>query len=104
MKALCKSNGTFKGVIPDEDTYNDVKNDKKDWKPHLKSKMTSVEIPYELFLRLLNLDRKQIPQKPYKVEFGAVALCPNCEEVLDYNGVNHFPYCAECGQKIDWSN
>jgi len=48
---------------------------------------------------------RQIPKKPTPdKDFHNLKLCPTCNECLDVNGVNHFPHCANCGQKIDWSN
>ena len=40
---------------------------------------------------------KQIPKKVIGYE------CPNCGECTDFNGVNKFDYCAECGQRLDWN-
>lgn len=47
----------FIGQIRDEEMYEDVKNGKKDWKPHVKSQMKAVTIPIEVFNRLLKMDR-----------------------------------------------
>lgn len=47
----------FVGTIPDNETYQEVKNGNKDWKPHIKSRMTHILIPYELFCRLMELDK-----------------------------------------------
>lgn len=57
MKAICTYNGTFKGKIPDIKTYAKVLNGEADWKPHIKSKLETVEIPYILFEYLMGLDR-----------------------------------------------
>lgn len=38
---------------------------------------------------------KQIPKKVIGYE------CPNCGECTDFNGVNKFDYCAECGQRLE---
>lgn len=48
--------------------------------------------------------RKQIPQKP-KGDYHSCPhyRCPNCNSsVKMYEDDNTYPYCAFCGQKIDW--
>ena len=57
MKAICRSDGGFKGLIPDMDIYQKLQAGLADWKPHLKSKIKSVEIPYELFEHFMALDK-----------------------------------------------
>lgn len=47
---------------------------------------------------------KQIPKKPLEQQLNVnddlIGLCPICKEmwVIKYKG-----YCANCGQKLDWS-
>lgn len=57
MKAICTNNGKFRGKIPDRETYCAVLNGERDWKPHIKAQMETVEIPYSLFVYLMELDR-----------------------------------------------
>lgn len=57
MKAICKEKGTFCGKIPDIKIYAKVLSGEADWKPHIKSKLETVEIPYSLFEYLMGLDR-----------------------------------------------
>ena len=47
----------FKGQIPDIDTYERYKKGEIDWKDHVRKKLKAVEIPYDLFLRLTDLDK-----------------------------------------------
>ena len=47
----------FIGTIFDEEMYEDVKWGRKDWKPHIKSKMTAVTLPIEVFNRLMQMDK-----------------------------------------------
>ncbi len=54
----------FTGLIPNEDEYEAVKRGEKDWKAHLKSQMTRVQIPAALFYRLMELDKKEHMKKP----------------------------------------
>ncbi len=51
--------GGFTGLIPNEDDYEAVKRGEKDWKAHLKSQMTRVQIPAALFYRLMALDKEE---------------------------------------------
>lgn len=56
MKAHRHHDG-WRGLIPSLDIYEEVKNGTKDWKPHVKNEMKEVIIPYELFVRLMALDK-----------------------------------------------
>lgn len=56
VKAIHDRSG-FVGQIADEETYDGVKSGKLDWKPHVKAHMKSVQIPMDLFYRLMELDR-----------------------------------------------
>ena len=58
LKTICSYNGLFTGSIPNIETYEELKNGKRDWKPHIKPKLEAVTIPYELFVRLMNLDKR----------------------------------------------
>lgn len=57
----------FVGTILDEQIYDDVKNGKKDWEPHIKSQLKAVTIPIEVFHRLLRMDRT-ITTIPFECE------------------------------------
>ena len=46
------------GHIEDTEMYEDVKSEKKSWKPHLYSRITHIRIPREVFERLMELDRR----------------------------------------------
>ena len=59
MKSICEKDGTHRGIIADLKTYERVKNGKADWKDHIKPKLKSVIIPFELFERLMNLDKEK---------------------------------------------
>lgn len=48
----------FVRIIKDEKEYLAVKSGKLDWKPHVKAKMTQVQMPIDLFYRLMKLDGK----------------------------------------------
>ena len=60
---------------------------------------------YSIFAEALGIAiqalEKQIPKKPDFTEDKEFALCPCC------NGkglLNKQKYCANCGQKLDWSD
>lgn len=44
------------GSIPDENTYAELKRGEIDWKEHIKNHMDTIQIPKELFYRLMALD------------------------------------------------
>ena len=58
LKTICDYDGLFTGNIPDIKTYEELKKGQKDWKPHIKPKLRAVTIPYELFERLMKLDKE----------------------------------------------
>lgn len=45
------------GMVKDEKEYEAVKYGKKDWKPHIKEQLKAVQIPAEVFFRLMRMDR-----------------------------------------------
>lgn len=59
LSTTFEQHGTI-GHINDEATYNKVRDGIADWKPHIKSKLTHVEIPMTVFNRLVELDRQVI--------------------------------------------
>jgi hypothetical protein len=56
VKAIHVRTG-FVGQITDEAAYEGVKTGTLDWKPHVKAKMESIQIPVSLFYRLMELDK-----------------------------------------------
>lgn len=66
MKALYNRDGTTKGLVPDYETYCKLKLGKVDWKPLLKDKLKSVEIPYGVFEHLMDRD-KEMYQSPIEL-------------------------------------
>jgi hypothetical protein len=56
VKAIHDRTG-FIGQISDEADYEGVKAGTLDWKPHVKAKMESIQIPVSLFYRLMELDK-----------------------------------------------
>lgn len=56
VKAIHDRTG-FIGQITDDAAYEGVKAGTLDWKPHVKAKMDSVQIPVSLFYRLMELDK-----------------------------------------------
>ena len=82
MKANLKVIGSergYKGILPDDTTYEKWKNGEIDWQDHMKPKMAYVEIPYSLLIRLMELDKDMtkctLP--------GGVEIKPDGENVLD---------------------
>jgi hypothetical protein len=73
MKAICNRDSTFTGKIPDFETYEKVRMGAADWNKHIKPKLESVTIPYDLFIYFMSLDNaeriKKIP-KVYAEELG----------------------------------
>ena len=59
MKAHCNNNGSFKGKIPDIETYEKLKVGQVFWKPHIRQKLDTIEIPFEHFEYLMNLDKER---------------------------------------------
>ena len=46
---------------------------------------------------------KQIPQKPLWIDSVPHSKCPICNNVVaTYIDSPKLPYCAWCGQKLDW--
>ena len=56
VKAVHDRTG-FIGQITDVAAYEGVKDGTLDWKPHVKAKMESIQIPVSLFYRLMELDK-----------------------------------------------
>lgn len=57
--ATFERHGTI-GYIDDEATYAKVKLGVADWKPHVKAKLTHIQIPISVFNRLMELDKQPI--------------------------------------------
>ena len=58
MKAHRVTNG-FRGIIPDIETYEKLKRDEVGWDPHVEAQMAEIILPYELFVRLMELDKEK---------------------------------------------
>lgn len=56
VKAIHDRSG-FVGQIRDEQEYEGLKSGSLDWKPHVKAKMGCIQIPVDLFYRLMELDK-----------------------------------------------
>lgn len=39
---------------------------------------------------------------PFPFDFGNAFICPICETILAYCNNDMTPYCAWCGQKLNW--
>ena len=48
------------GHIDDEVTYEKVRHGVADWKPHIKAKLTHIQIPIAVFNRLIELDKRPL--------------------------------------------
>ena len=48
------------GHIKDEETYEKVRLGVADWKPHVKARLTHVEVPIAVFNRLIELDKRPL--------------------------------------------
>ena len=59
------------GHIDDEVTYEKVRHGTADWKPHIKAKLTHIQIPIAVFNRLIELDKRplltvELSKKPFE--------------------------------------
>ena len=59
------------GHIDDEVTYEKVRLGIADWKPHIKAKLTHIQIPIAVFNRLMELDKHpivtvELSKKPFE--------------------------------------
>ena len=59
MRALCVNNGKYRGVIDNVEIYEALRDGKIDFNPNIKSKISDVIIPYDLFIRLMELDKER---------------------------------------------
>lgn len=66
MKAICKSSGYYKGLIKDEKMLDEYLDGKIDWKPHVKRKMESVEIPFTAFEYFVELHKEELARQTPK--------------------------------------
>ena len=58
MKAICTNNRDYRGMIENIETYEALRDGKLDFNPNIKSKIENVTIPYDLFIRLMELDKE----------------------------------------------
>lgn len=108
LKALGSNQG-FEGLIESEAMYERLKNGEIDWKDHVKTKMKYVKIPYELLMKLMELDKNMtkctLP--------GGVEIRPDGENILDpcsyevkeihRNVTVTISECSRCGSvDISW--
>ena len=59
------------GHIDDEVVYEKVRLGEADWKPHIKAKLTHIQIPIDIFNRLIELDKHpivtvELSKKPFE--------------------------------------
>ena len=79
----------------------------KDFEP--KNDNSNYEHKIEFLKIAIDVLEKRIPKKPnYKGYWNGglvynTWICPNCGKDYEVNW-NHYKYCPECGQAIDWSN
>lgn len=59
MRALCVKNGKYTGTIGSVETYEAFRDGKIDFNPNVKSKIENIIIPYDLFIRLMELDKER---------------------------------------------
>lgn len=60
MKARCINyNGKYRGVIDSVEQYEALRDGKLDFNPNVKSKLADVIIPYDLFVRLMEMDKER---------------------------------------------
>ena len=69
--------------------------------------MTKVEALLKGIKAATSALKKQIPQKPLRVENSIEYSCPRCGKYCGY--VDALPwdmpkYCFECGQTLDWTD
>lgn len=57
---------------------------------------------YQTWKRVDGHDEKQTPKKPLDIPLEAWPHCPSCGGKLDDRENKN--YCADCGQKLDWSD
>lgn len=88
LKAICKKRDEYKGLIPDINTYEKLKKGECDWKPNVKSKLKTVEIPYDLFEYLMKVDILSGPV--YK-------CCERCENCIP---IGEGDYYCDVTEKI----
>ena len=113
MKARLKTTFERYGVIgriEDAEMYKKVKNGTSRWKETAYPRITHIQIPKEVFERLLELDRSNQKQSEGKwiehphFDFeggysGANYECSNChyDDIYDLDDMN---FCPNCGAKM----
>lgn len=63
MKAICRPDGSFIGKIDNMKTYELVRDGKAAWRPGVGKKLTTVNIPLEVFNYLVHQDKELIKNK-----------------------------------------
>lgn len=79
MKAHCIKDGSFKGIIESEKIYEKLKNGDTDWTENVKGRLSSVTIPYDLFVRLMALD-KAVEDTWNKAKEEYCGNCDSCDD------------------------
>lgn len=59
MKAACRYDGNYRGIIEDTETFERFQKGELEWKENVKSKIATVEIPYSLFEYFAELDKEE---------------------------------------------
>ena len=59
MRALCVNDGKYTGTIDSVEMYEAFRDGKIDFNPNVKSKIENIMIPYDLFIRLMELDKER---------------------------------------------
>lgn len=60
MKARCINHDVkYTGTIDDIETYKSLRDGKLDFNPNIKSKISHIMIPYDLFIRLMEMDKEK---------------------------------------------
>lgn len=109
MKAYLKT--TFErygkrivGHIEDAEMYEEVKNGTRNWKEHMYSRITHIEIPKDVYERLLEIDRGNQKQSEgmWEIVKGSNGkekmVCTNCRHQQDL--ASTFTYCPNCGARM----
>lgn len=116
-KIIRDSKFGFVGLIENEDVYERFRNDEVKFKKEPKY----IQIPYKVFKRLIDADKKQIPKKVQKSRCDNCDTlktkdysrcidceydwekCPNCKQIIQNDSCFEYPHCPYCGQALDWS-
>ena len=97
VKATNTDSG-FRGVIFNNETYEQLKSGKTDWAEHVKNKMKDVIIPYDLFVKLMQQDKQldnEMLDKNSECDFEVTDIWKNVTVFIKK--------CKDCGAiEIVW--